>query len=78
MADPEYPSNVSELPYPGDGEISRIKMQILLIHWVQLISVFLLQPSKLTVLMKMHTAQRLNTCSVRNTLTLRLVQDTSM
>ena len=27
MADPEYPSNVSELPYPGDGEISRIKMQ---------------------------------------------------
>jgi replicative DNA helicase len=27
MADPEYPSNVSELPYLGDGEIARIKMQ---------------------------------------------------
>jgi replicative DNA helicase len=27
MADPEYPSNVSELRYPGDGDIARIKMQ---------------------------------------------------
>ena len=27
MADPEFPSNVSELPYMGDGEIARIKMQ---------------------------------------------------
>ena len=27
MPDSEYPSNVSELPYPGDGEIARIKMQ---------------------------------------------------
>jgi replicative DNA helicase len=27
MADPEFPSNVSELRYPGTGEIARIKMQ---------------------------------------------------
>ncbi len=27
MADPEYPGNVSELRYPGDGDIARIKMQ---------------------------------------------------
>ena len=27
MADPEFPDNVSELPYPRDGEVSRIKMQ---------------------------------------------------
>ena len=27
MADPEYPSNVSELRYTGDGDIARIKMQ---------------------------------------------------
>ena len=27
MADPEFPSNVSELPYPADGELARIKMQ---------------------------------------------------
>ena len=27
MADPEYPRNVSELPFPGDGELARIKMQ---------------------------------------------------
>lgn len=27
MADPEYPSNVSELRYPGEGEMARIKMQ---------------------------------------------------
>ena len=27
MADPDFPSNVSELPYPGDGDIARIKMQ---------------------------------------------------
>jgi replicative DNA helicase len=27
MADPEYPPNVSELPFPGDGELARIKMQ---------------------------------------------------
>lgn len=26
MADPDYPTNVSELPYPPDGEVSRIKM----------------------------------------------------
>lgn len=26
MADAEYPSNVSELPYPSDSEVSRIKM----------------------------------------------------
>lgn len=26
MADPDYPTNVSELPYPQDGEVSRIKM----------------------------------------------------
>ena len=26
MADPEFPSNVSELPYPADGDIARIKM----------------------------------------------------
>lgn len=26
MADPDYPTNVSELPYPSDGEVSRIKM----------------------------------------------------
>ncbi len=27
MADPEFPSNVSEIRYPGTGEIARIKMQ---------------------------------------------------
>ncbi len=27
MADTEYPSNVSELRYPGGGELARIKMQ---------------------------------------------------
>ncbi|MFL3655166.1 MAG: replicative DNA helicase [Halioglobus sp.] len=27
MADPEFPSNVSELRYPGTGDIARIKMQ---------------------------------------------------
>ena len=27
MADPEYPSNVSELPYPGEGDVARIKLQ---------------------------------------------------
>jgi len=27
MADPDRPPNVSELPYPGDGEVARIKMQ---------------------------------------------------
>ncbi len=27
MADPDLPSNVSELPYSGDGDIARIKMQ---------------------------------------------------
>ncbi|MEM9256495.1 MAG: replicative DNA helicase [Pseudomonadota bacterium] len=27
MADPEYPSNVSELPYSADGDLARIKMQ---------------------------------------------------
>ena len=27
MADPDYPSNVSELPYPGEGDVARIKMQ---------------------------------------------------
>ncbi|MDX1733106.1 MAG: replicative DNA helicase [Halioglobus sp.] len=27
MADPDYPDNVSELPYPGDGDVARIKMQ---------------------------------------------------
>jgi replicative DNA helicase len=27
MADPDFPSNVSELPYMGDGDIARIKMQ---------------------------------------------------
>ncbi len=27
MADPEYPSNVSELRFPGEGEVARIKMQ---------------------------------------------------
>ena len=26
MADPDYPSNVSELPYAGEGDLSRIKM----------------------------------------------------
>lgn len=26
MADPEYPNNVSELPYQGDSDVSRIKM----------------------------------------------------
>lgn len=27
MSDPEYPSNVSELPFSGDSDIARIKMQ---------------------------------------------------
>ena len=27
MSDPDFPSNVSELPYPPDGDIARIKMQ---------------------------------------------------
>ncbi len=27
MSDPDFPSNVSELRYPGEGEMSRIKMQ---------------------------------------------------
>ncbi len=27
MADPDFPDNVSELPYAGDGDIARIKMQ---------------------------------------------------
>ena len=27
MADRDYPDNVSELPYPGDSDIARIKMQ---------------------------------------------------
>ncbi len=27
MADPDFPDNVSELPYPADGDIARIKMQ---------------------------------------------------
>jgi replicative DNA helicase len=27
MADPDFPDNVSELPYMGDGDIARIKMQ---------------------------------------------------
>ena len=27
MSDPDFPDNVSELRYPGEGEVSRIKMQ---------------------------------------------------
>ncbi|MFT6288325.1 MAG: replicative DNA helicase [Halieaceae bacterium] len=27
MSDRDYPDNVSELPYPGDGDVARIKMQ---------------------------------------------------
>ena len=27
MADPDYPDNVSELPFQPDGDIARIKMQ---------------------------------------------------
>ncbi len=27
MAEPDFPGNVSELPYPADGDIARIKMQ---------------------------------------------------
>ncbi len=27
MADPDYPRNIAELPYRGDGDITRIKMQ---------------------------------------------------
>ena len=27
MADPDFPRNIAELPFRGDGEIARIKMQ---------------------------------------------------
>ena len=27
MAEPEFPRNIAELPFRGDGEIARIKMQ---------------------------------------------------